>query len=136
MKTPEMFIVAGPPGAGKSSVFPLGIFAARVFNADDRAAELNGGSYSEIPLYIRHEVIRKFEQFVHDCIAAGCSFGLETNLRSHVARDHVQVVFKDGRGYQAIAHGKRPAFHVTLSGQHSPAFGDGFVHWQDTPLEP
>lgn len=60
MKTPEMFIVAGPPGAGKSSVFPLGIFAARVFNADDRAAELNGGSYREIPLYIRHEVNREF----------------------------------------------------------------------------
>jgi predicted ABC-type ATPase len=91
MKTPEMFIVAGPPGAGKSSVFPLGIFADRAFNADDRAAELNGGSYREIPLHIRHEVNRAFEQFVHDCIAAGCSFALETTLRSRVTFEQAKL---------------------------------------------
>jgi len=37
----RMVIVAGPPGAGKSSLFPLTDFADNVFNADDRAAALN-----------------------------------------------------------------------------------------------
>jgi len=43
----HMFIVAGPPGAGKSSVFPLTDFADRAFNADHRTA-LNAGSYESI----------------------------------------------------------------------------------------
>jgi hypothetical protein len=43
MATPRMFVIAGPPGAGKSSVFSLSKFAQRTFNADDRAAELNSG---------------------------------------------------------------------------------------------
>ena len=43
MTQPRMVIIAGPPGAGKSSIFSLSDFADNVFNADDRAAELNGG---------------------------------------------------------------------------------------------
>jgi hypothetical protein len=35
-----MVIIAGPPGAGKSSIFSLSDFADNFFNADDRAAEL------------------------------------------------------------------------------------------------
>jgi predicted ABC-type ATPase len=91
MIAPEMFIVAGPPGAGKSSVFPLAVFADRVFNADDRAAELNGGSYRAIPLQIRSEVNREFEQFVRDSIAAGRSFALETTLRSKVTFEQARL---------------------------------------------
>ena len=91
MNLPEMFIVAGPPGAGKSSVFPLGIFADRVFNADDRAAELNGGSYRAIPLHVRHEVNREFEQFVRESILAGRSFALETTLRSRVTFEQAKL---------------------------------------------
>jgi hypothetical protein len=48
-----MFIVAGPPGAGKSSLFALSDFVRNVFNADDRAAQVNGGSYERIPLPVR-----------------------------------------------------------------------------------
>ena len=44
MNPPEMFIVAGPPGAG-----------------NDRAAELNGGSYRAIPLHVRRTVNQEFE---------------------------------------------------------------------------
>jgi predicted ABC-type ATPase len=77
MSRPEMFIVAGPPGAGKSSVFPLRSFADRVFNADDRAAELNGGSYRGIPLHVRQKVNQEFESFVRESIAVSRSFALE-----------------------------------------------------------
>lgn len=48
MPARRMFIIAGPPGAGKSSLFSLSDFADHVFNADDRAAELNSGSYESI----------------------------------------------------------------------------------------
>jgi dephospho-CoA kinase len=42
---PKMIVVAGPPGSGKSSIFPVTSFGVAYFSADDRAAELNGGSY-------------------------------------------------------------------------------------------
>ncbi len=96
MVPPEMFIVAGPPGAGKSSVFPLPIFTERNFNAGDRAAELNGGSYRGIPLSIRERVNREFEDFVHDNIAAGRSFALETTLRSHATFEQAKLAQSSG----------------------------------------
>jgi hypothetical protein len=43
-----MIVVAGPPGSGKSSLFPVSETGLDSFNADDRAAELNGGSYQNI----------------------------------------------------------------------------------------
>jgi predicted ABC-type ATPase len=91
MNPPEMFIVAGPPGGGKSSVFPLGIFAEGFFNADDRAAELNGGSYRAIPLHVRRTVNQEFEEFVRGSILAGHSFALETTLRSTVTFEQAKL---------------------------------------------
>jgi predicted ABC-type ATPase len=78
VQTPGMFIIAGPPGAGKSSVFPLNSFADQIFNADDRAAELNHGSYREIPMDIRGIVNREFELFIQQSIARKQSFAFET----------------------------------------------------------
>jgi hypothetical protein len=43
-----MTVVVGPPGSGKSSRFPLSSFNVDWFNADDRAAELNLGSFRKI----------------------------------------------------------------------------------------
>jgi predicted ABC-type ATPase len=86
-----MFIVAGPPGAGKSSVLSLNRFADRVFNADDRAAELNAGSYQDIPLSVRATVNREFEEFVHANIRSGTSFALETTLRSSITFDQAKL---------------------------------------------
>ncbi|HBY63912.1 MAG TPA: hypothetical protein DEH78_29145 [Solibacterales bacterium] len=40
-----MIVIAGPPGSGKSTLFPVSTFGVDFFNADDRGAELNGGSY-------------------------------------------------------------------------------------------
>ena len=58
---PRMIVVAGPPGSGKSSVFPVAGFGIKYFNADDRAADLNGGSYRGISTNIREIVNREFE---------------------------------------------------------------------------
>lgn len=78
---PKMIVVAGPPGSGKSSLYPVSGFGVPFFNADDRAAELNGGSYAAIPQRIRQQVNREFEAFVLLQIQRGESFALETTLR-------------------------------------------------------
>jgi dephospho-CoA kinase len=51
-----MIVVAGPPGSGKSSLFPVSETGLDSFNADDRAAELNSGSYQNITPDIRIQV--------------------------------------------------------------------------------
>jgi predicted ABC-type ATPase len=79
-----MIVVAGPPGSGKSSIFPVTSFAVAHFNADDRAAELNCGSYIGISREIRQTVNREFEAFVSRCIQRRMSFAIETTLRSSV----------------------------------------------------
>jgi dephospho-CoA kinase len=61
---PRMIVIAGPPGSGKSSAFPVSSFGVAYFNADDRAAALNGGSYHGIPQEVRRVVNGEFEQFV------------------------------------------------------------------------
>ena len=71
---PKMIVVAGPPGSGKSSIFPVTSFGVASFNADDRAAELNGGSYVGISKEIRHTVNREFEAFVSHYIERRTSF--------------------------------------------------------------
>ena len=109
----RLFIVAGPPGAGKSSVFSLNKFADRIFNADDRAAELNAGSYQDIPLSIRATVNREFEEFIHGNIRSGTSFALETTLRSSITFDQAKLArensFRVVMRYVALA---TPELHI------------------------
>jgi predicted ABC-type ATPase len=80
---PRMIVAAGPSGSGKSSIFPVASFGVAHFNADDRAAELNG-SYVGISTDIRRAVNREFQSFVSDCIETRTSFAIETTLRSGV----------------------------------------------------
>jgi hypothetical protein len=79
-----MFIVAGPPGSGKSTAFPVAGFGVDFFNADDRAAALNQGSYLGIPRAVRREVNRVFEAFAQDHIERQVSCAFETTLRSTI----------------------------------------------------
>jgi len=81
---PKMIIVAGPPGSGKSTAFPVKDFGLDYFNADDRAAELNGGSYQDISPAIRNVVNKEYEQFVLKHIQSNKSFAIETTLRTEI----------------------------------------------------
>jgi predicted ABC-type ATPase len=81
---PIMYVVAGPSGSGKTSAFPGSQFGCDYFNADDHAAQLNGGSYVGIPRSIRAIVGPICEKFIHDHIAAGKDFATETTLRSRL----------------------------------------------------
>ena len=82
--TPEMLVVAGPPGGGKSSTFPVKKRNYDYFDADARAAELNGGSFLAIPASVRTVVNREFEAFIDRHIASRTNFTFETTLRSAI----------------------------------------------------
>jgi hypothetical protein len=75
------------PGAGKSRAFPVSGFGVDFFNADDRAAALNHGSYLNITPAIRDEVNILFESFQQDHIERRASCAFETTLRSGITCD-------------------------------------------------
>lgn len=93
---PKMIVVAGPPGSGKSSLYPLSSFGIACFNADDRAAELNGGSYIGISSQIRKVVNREFEAFIIGSIEQRVSFAIETTLRSEVTFEQARLAKQSG----------------------------------------
>ena len=93
---PKLFIVAGPPGSGKSTAFPVAAFGVDSFNADDHAAALNKGSYCDIPREIRSRVNALFEAFVLDHIAARSSCAFETTLRSAVTFEQAALARRAG----------------------------------------
>ena len=79
-----MIVIAGHPGGGKSTAFPASSFGVEFFNADDRAAELNAGSYRGIPPTVRAKVNSEFEAFVAENIRKKNSFAFETTLRTDI----------------------------------------------------
>jgi predicted ABC-type ATPase len=93
---PTMYVVAGPPGSGKSTAFPLDAFGCDYFNADNHAAMLNGGSYVGIPRSIRAEVVPICEAFIQDHIAQRRDFATETTFRSPIVFDQMGQARKAG----------------------------------------
>jgi predicted ABC-type ATPase len=93
---PRMIVVAGPPGSGKSTLYPVSSFGVSYFNADDRAAEINGGSYVSISNEIRKIVNREFEAFVLSSIEKRTSFAIETTLRSDVTFEQARIAKQAG----------------------------------------
>src|SRR5688500_20284528 len=93
---PLMLVVAGPPGSGKSTSFPIGAFGTDAFNVDDRCAQLVG-SYRAITPIVRAAVSAECERFVAGHVAAGRSFAVETTMRTRIAIDQASVA--RGRGF-------------------------------------
>jgi predicted ABC-type ATPase len=91
-----MIVVAGPPGSGKSSRFPLSFFKVDWFNADDRAAELNLGSFHKISAEIRAQVNDEFQRWILDHISAHRSFAIETTLRSPITFEQSRLAREHG----------------------------------------
>lgn len=81
-----MIVVAGPPGSGKTTYFPVSALGVDSFNIDDRCAQLLG-SYRAIPRDVRRAVATECERFVLDHIARGKTFAVETTLRTTAAID-------------------------------------------------
>jgi len=93
---PEMYVVAGPAGSGKSTAFPGDGFGCDYFNADNYAAMLNGGSYVGIPKSIRTAAGPICEKFIQDHIALGRDFATETTLRSPIVFDQMKQAHSAG----------------------------------------
>ncbi len=79
-----MLVVAGPPGSGKTTYFPVSEFGVDAFNIDDRCAQIQG-SYRAISRDVRRAVAKECEHFVRDHIERGLSFAVETTLRTTAA---------------------------------------------------
>ena len=87
---PEMIVIAGPSGSGKSRHFPARDFDVAFFNVDDRCAELNHGSYRATPSAVRAQAQRECEQFIATCTANGTSFAVESTLRTPIAIEQAE----------------------------------------------
>lgn len=95
MVRPRMVVVAGPPGSGKTTYFPVTAFGVDSFNIDDRCAQILG-SYRAISRDVRRAVAKECEVFVHDRIARGLSFAVETTLRTTAAIEQALLARKHG----------------------------------------
>jgi predicted ABC-type ATPase len=96
-----MIIVAGPPGGGKSRHFPVKNVGVDWFNSDDRAAQLNAGSYQNIPVHVRSASGQQLQQFIDSHIEARRSFAFENALRTDT-------------GFQQIRRAKEMGFRVLM----------------------
>jgi dephospho-CoA kinase len=56
-----MIVVAGPPGSGKSTFFPIAAMGVDSFSIDDRCAQILG-SYRAIPPAVRKAVSQECER--------------------------------------------------------------------------
>jgi predicted ABC-type ATPase len=92
----RMLVVAGPPGSGKTTYFPVTEFGVDSFNIDDRCAQIQG-SYRAISRDVRRSVAKECERFVRKHIEQGTSFAVETTLRTTAAIE--QAATARARGF-------------------------------------
>lgn len=96
-----MIVVAGPPGSGKTSSFPVTAFGVDGFNIDDRCAQILG-SYRAIPRHVRRAVAKECERFVQRHIDEGHSFAVETTLRTRAAIEQAKLARARGFATEMI----------------------------------
>jgi len=89
MARPLMLVVAGPPGSGKTTYFPVTAFGVDSFNIDDRCAQIQG-SYRAISREVRRAVASECERFVRDHIDRRQSFAVETTLRTSASIEQAE----------------------------------------------
>jgi predicted ABC-type ATPase len=97
-----MIIIAGPPGGGKSTHFSAKTWGVDWFNSDDRAAQLNAGSYQNIPAQIRTTSGQQLQQFIESHIESRRSFVFENALRTDTC-------------FQQIRRAKEMGFRVRMN---------------------
>jgi predicted ABC-type ATPase len=85
-----MLVVAGPPGSGKTSCFPVTAFGVDSFNIDDRCAQIVG-SYRAISRSVRRAVAEECERFVRDHVERRQSFAVETTFRTKSAIEQASM---------------------------------------------
>jgi predicted ABC-type ATPase len=90
-----MLVVAGPPGSGKTTYFPVTAFGVDSFNVDDRCAQILG-SYRAISPDVRRAVAQECERFVRDHIDRRLSFAVETTLRTTAAVEQAKLARNHG----------------------------------------
>jgi predicted ABC-type ATPase len=90
-----MIVVGGPPGSGKSTVFPVRSFGLDAFNIDERCRELHG-SYQGIPPRIRKEASLECERFIEHHIESRTGFAIETTMRTSIAIEQAIAARKSG----------------------------------------
>lgn len=95
MARPRMIVVAGPPGSGKTTYFPVSALGVDAFNIDDRCAQILG-SYRSIPRVVRRAVAQECERFIREHIERGLSFAVETTLRTSAAIEQARVARQQG----------------------------------------
>lgn len=95
MARPRMLVVAGPPGSGKTTYFPVTAFGVDAFNIDDRCAQILG-SYRAIPRDVRRVVAKDCERFINEHIERGLSFAVETTLRTTAAIEQARQAQQHG----------------------------------------
>ena len=96
MPRPRMLVVAGPPGSGKTTYFPVSAFGVDWFSIDDRCAQI-AGSYRAIPVDVRNAVVEECRRFVREHLDQRKSFAVETTLRTTASIE--QATEARGKGF-------------------------------------
>lgn len=99
-----MIVVAGPPGSGKTTYFPVTAFGVDAFNIDDRCAQILG-SYRAVSRDVRIAVANECEQFVLGHIDRRVSFAVETTFRTMASIKQATLAKQHG-GSRVRQHGK------------------------------
>src|SRR5580693_5287796 len=95
MARPRTIVVAGPPGSGKTTYFPVTAFGVDSFNIDDRCAQIVG-SYRAISREVRRAVAIECERFVREHIERREGFAVETTLRTMASIEQAEFARKQG----------------------------------------